>query len=101
MEYRVLVVGPEGSIGRDHFADRYALKRPSMRGCHRLDLLVRFGKGDMQHRFAAPCSLEQELERERSLAGPRRTFDEVQPVGDEPAFQDIVETFDSGRGAAV
>ena len=44
-------------------------------------------------------AFEQELQRERRLAGAGRPFHEVKPVRRNSSRQDIVKSFDARRGA--
>jgi hypothetical protein len=57
-----------------------------------MELLFRFGEGNVEPSFADATPLEQKLQSERGLAGTGHAFDEVKPVGGEPAPQDFVES---------
>jgi len=52
-----------------------------------------------KNRFAVPRTLHEKFQGECGLAGARHAFDEVQPVVDEAAMQDVVQPGDAGGGS--
>ena len=89
---------------RHPLADRRQLKHfdaveaPAMRGGGMVQFLGRLGQSDVQAAFASAAALEQELHRERRLAGARLTFDQVQPSARQAAVQELIQAGDAGRG---
>ncbi|MCY1553522.1 hypothetical protein D9M68_900150 [compost metagenome] len=58
---------------------------------HALQLLGGFRQGDIEHRLAAPRAFKKKLQRNGRLAGARRAFDEVEPVGGEATAEHVVQ----------
>jgi hypothetical protein len=68
-----------------------AVHRPAVGRGDFFDFLLAFGQRDVQHGLALLHAFEQELQGQRRLAGSRLAFDQVQPVADETAAQDLVQ----------
>ena len=60
------------------------------------ELLFGFRKRHVQDRLAASHAFEQELQRQRRLAGAGHAFDQIQPMRREPPPENVVEAFDAG-----
>ncbi len=60
------------------------------------ELLFGFRERHVQDRLAAPGTFQQELQRERGLAGARHAFDQVQPMRREAPAENVVEALDAG-----
>ena len=99
VEHRVLLVRPQAVLRRDQLADRDPVERPAVRVGHLAKLLLGLRERHVQDRLAAAGALQQELQRQRGLAGAGHAFDEVQPMRREAAAQNVVETLDAGGGA--
>ncbi len=99
MEHRVLVVRPQALFRGHQLADCDAVQRPAVGGCHLAQLLLGLRQSHVEDRLAEPDALHQELHRQRRLPRAGNAFDQVQPIRGEPSPQDVVETFDAGRGA--
>src|SRR3977135_3101017 len=54
-------------------------------------LRLTFRKSDVEHPFTSLDAFQEELECERSLTRPGRTFDEIQPVGIQSTTQDVIQ----------
>ena len=67
---------------------------PAVRRGDRAQLLVGLGQRDVEHGLARVRALEQELQRQRGLAGARHALDQVEPVARQAAHQNVVETHD-------
>jgi hypothetical protein len=94
-----LALGVERRLGRDELEEVDAVERPAVPARHQAELLLGLGERDVERGLAPPGALEQELERERRLAGAGATLEEVEPVGVEAAAQDVVEPGVAGRDA--
>ena len=68
---------------------------PAMRGCRGPQFLFGFGERDVECRLIGALSLDEELHRQRGLAGAGIALDEVEPVAFDPAIQDIIQAFDA------
>ncbi len=80
----------------DQLEHRDAVERPAMAVGHRGQFLGGFRQRDVQPFFALFRAFQQELQRQRGLAGARRALDQVDPAGREAAAQDVVESGDAG-----
>src|SRR5688572_24185217 len=98
MEQRVLLRGAVLLRGRE-LEDVHALQAPSVRSRDGFQLILRFGQRDEEDFFAVLEALEQELERERRLAGAGIALDEVEAVRRQPAAEDVIEAGDAGAEA--
>ena len=72
-----------------------AVERPAVRLRHGVQLSLRLRQRDVEGRFTPANAIQQELERQRRLAGARVTFDQVDLAGRESATEDIVEAIDA------
>ena len=70
-----------------------------MRFGHAEQFFFGFRQRYVQDRFTAPGALDQELHRQRGLAGPGHTFDQVKPMRSKASAKNVIETFDARRGA--
>ena len=77
------------------------LEGPAVRARDAGQLVRGLGQRDVEHRLAAPHAFEQELERERRLAGARDALDQVEAVRREAAAEDVVEAGDAGAQQRV
>ncbi len=71
--------------------DLDALQRPAVGIRAGQQLLLGFRKRDVEALLAQPGALAQKLEGKRRLPGARRAVDEVEPVRDEAAVEDVVQ----------
>jgi hypothetical protein len=76
-----------------------ALEIEPVRGRHGVKLFGGFGQGNVQARLVLGLTSQEELESERRLARTRGALDHVEPVRDQPAAQNVIETLDPGRQA--
>ena len=77
------------------------VERPAVRLGAGLQLLLRLRERNVETLLAGAHALEQELQRERGLAGTRIAVDEIEPLGDQSAAQDFVQPPNPGRGASA
>src|SRR5688572_8644744 len=96
MEDGVLLFRLHDALGGEHLADRNAIERPAMRGCHRADLVFRLGERYVKDWLTAARALHQELKCERRLARARHPLDQIQAAAYEASCQDVVQPFDTG-----
>ena len=97
MEHRVLLVRIERAFGRRQLADLDPVERPAVRGGDRAQLFLGLRQRDVEHRLARLRARQQELQRQRRLAGAGHAFDQEQASAGETAAQDVVEPGDAGR----
>jgi hypothetical protein len=64
----------------------------------RPQLVLGFGKGDVEAPLAQPGALDQELQRDRGLAGAGAAFEEVNMPRSKPAEEDVVQPRYADRG---
>jgi hypothetical protein len=98
MEHRVLLGGLQRVFGRHQLADRDAVQGPVVRSRHRAQLLLGLRERHVEHRLAEAGAFDEELHRERRLAGPGNSLDQVEAALRKPSTEDIVEPGDSRRG---
>ena len=67
-----------------------------MRGGHRFELITRFRERDVEDRLAEPGAFDQELHRQRGLAGTGHALDEVEAAARQAPIQNVVETRNRG-----
>src|SRR3546814_7281445 len=99
MQERHLAVRAERFLGARQLEEIDAVERPAMALGHDAQLLGGLGQRDVEAALAPRDTLAEELERERGLACARHALDEVQPVWDEAAAEDIVQPDDAGPAA--
>ena len=99
MEQRLLLVERQGPLGRGELEQVDAVERPVMARRDGAQLLLGFGERDVEAGLAEVAALEQELQRQRGLAGAGRALDEIDAIGEQAAAQHVVEAGDAGRGA--
>jgi hypothetical protein len=75
--------------------------RPAVRGRDGAQLSRGLRQRDIQARFAEPSPFEEELERERRLAGAWFAFDQVQSVGRKTSAQKLIETGNAGESTCI
>ena len=90
VKHRVLLIGLELGLRRSQLADRHARAIPAVGVRDGAQLFFGLGKRHVEHGLAELRARQQELHRERRLAGTRHTFDEVQAVGGKTAGHDVV-----------
>ena len=61
-----------------------------------LELRSGLGEGDIEGRLPPPHPFEQELKRQRRLAGSGITLHEIEAIPRQTAADEAVHTFDSG-----
>ena len=94
VEQRVLL-GRAVLLGGGELEDVDAVEGPAVRARDGAQLVLRLGERDEQDLLAALDAFEQELQRERGLAGAGVALDEVEPVGRQPAAEDVVQSRDA------
>jgi hypothetical protein len=78
--------------------DFHSVEVPVVRSGHRLELFLGLGEGDVQPLLAVAGALDQKLQAEGRLADARVALQEIDVIAGEAPEENVVETFDSGRG---
>ena len=96
VEQGLLLLGAEAGLGHqlDH---RDAVERPPMRRRRGPQLVRRLGKRDVHAALAQAAPLQQELQRERRLAGAGHALDEVEAVAGQATSKDVIEAKDASQ----
>src|SRR4051812_17305511 len=97
MKQRQFLVGAEAHFRRDKLEDIDTLQTPAVAGGNGLQLVLGLGQGDVKATLALPHAREQELQRQRRLARPGASLDQVDALGVEAAAEDIVQPGAAGR----
>ncbi len=99
VEQALLLTLLEQALGRHEFENRdLVVEVPAVGGGVVAQLLFGFREGDVEAGLAGFSALEQELQRDRGLARPRVTLEQVEAVAGEAAAQDVVEAGDAEQG---
>ena len=69
-----------------------------MAGGHGVQFDGGFRQGNVEAALALGGAGEEELQRERGLAGPGRAFDEIDAVAGQAAAEDVIEASDTRAG---
>jgi hypothetical protein len=98
LEERVLLARLPGcGLDRREVVERDPVEAPAVRRGNRMDLLVRLREADVEPELAVGGPVEEELQRERRLAGARITLNQMNAIAREAAAKDLVEPADTGR----
>jgi len=79
------------TIFRNQFDDVDAFDRPAMRRGPRRQFFLGFRESDVKALFLVFVTFAKELNRQRSFARARVTFQKIQPVRNEPAVEDVIQ----------
>ena len=101
MEQGDFVVGAVAGFRRHELENGHAVKGPAVARRHQPKLGLAFGERDVEDLFATLDAFEEELKRERGLAGSRGAFDEIKPVGVKAAAQNVIQARHAGRDSFI
>src|SRR5579872_1554846 len=87
VEQGELLLGVEARLGRDKLEDLNSGQRPAMPSRNSMQLACALRKRDIQATLPGSNTLQEELQRQSSLASARASFEEVHAVGIEAAAE--------------
>jgi hypothetical protein len=85
------------SVGNSSRITRFERSHPCESATARISFSVS-GQRDVKRRLAVADSFEDELHRQRGLAGAGHAFQKVDAMGREPSAQDVVQPANAGAG---
>src|SRR5262249_11879926 len=91
MEDGQLPLGIDRRFRRYQLKDVDAVERPAMASRHQLQLTLGLGQGDIENALSQAHAFEQELQRDRGLAGTRAPLIKIKTVRVEATAENVVE----------
>ena len=99
LEHALLEVETGELLERRHVVDVDRIQRPTVRRRSGAEFVFGLGQGDQQAALAACGARKQKLQCQRGLAGAWSALHEMQSTAGEPAPENVIQSFDAGRGA--
>ena len=97
MEKRQLLVRVEACFGRHELEHVDAGQCPAVAGDDGPQLALALGQSDVEAALPEADALQQKLQRKGGLAGARAAFEQIDPIGIEPAAENVVQAGIAGR----
>jgi hypothetical protein len=91
MQDSELLARIQAALRRDQFKDRDAFERPAMALGHQPQFALGLRQRDVEGRFAAANSLQQEFQGQRGLARTGLSFEQIHPLRVDTAPEDVIQ----------
>jgi hypothetical protein len=101
MKNGLLLALTKDLVDGGQFENVDASEIPAMGGRDAEQFLPRFGQGDIKATLAARHAFKEELQGERRFARTRRAFEQVNPIARQPAEENRVEPWITGRNTVI
>jgi hypothetical protein len=97
VQYSELLARIQAALRRDQFKDRDALERPPVTLGHKPQFSLGLREGDVECRFAAANSLQQEFQGQGGLARAGLSFEQVHSLRVDSAAENVIQAGISRR----